>query len=267
MAHRLANGAIVVVADVETVEGKAHLAVREVLRGTGIGRRLTIAFRALNFGRSSGEAKFTVETGERAVFVLDVPRDSSGDPEAVDYLSPAGGAAGKIPVTGEGGEAILQASRSIVAAQDADDQAAAEAALPVWLDGANPWLVDAALEICARLGAPTRAAAEAVARRVGDADPRRRARAAKALGAALASGRLAPTEAGDQAVSEAREALVRLARTDEDAAVRRAAVRYLARAGVPRAAELLAAAAREDPSQDVRYEAAAALAELSPPPR
>ena len=60
---------------------------------------------------------------------------------------------------------------------------------------------------------------------------------------------------------------MRLARTDEDAAVRRAAVRYLARAGVPRAAELLAAAAREDPSQDVRYEAAAALAELSPPPR
>jgi hypothetical protein len=136
-----------------------------------------------------------------------------------------------------------------------------------WLAGANPWLVDVALDQVARLALADRDNAAALLLRARDASPTRRMKAVQAIGAALTRGRFLsrgaaadPLAGQDDVIQAAWETVVRLARTDPEAEVRRAAIRELARQPTTKIAEILSAIARDDQDQSVRYEAAAALA-------
>lgn len=265
LIRRLALGPVVVVARVDRVGTRMDLSVEQILRGRNIPRQLTVAFRAANVGRSQGAPPFVAVEGERAVFVLDAPKDERGDDRS-GTLRPAGGFQGRIPIPAEGADALLDAIRELVMLQDDAGAWASDDRLAEWLAGSNPWLIDAALDFVARLGLADRDTVPGLLERARDLDPDRRASVAEALGTALARGRVAPrTRAGTDAEDDdiaraARETVVRLARTDPDPRVRRVAVRQLGKIATGSEREILAAIARDDASHDVRYEAAAALA-------
>ncbi len=250
-------------------ESKVHIAVEETFRGRGVPGRLTVAYRSPNLGRAPGTPPFRAEAGEQAVFVLAPYTDLDGDIVKQGLFVPAGGYAAKIPVPPEGAEALLDAVRQIVSYQDGADTTAGVASIGGWLAGVNPWLIDFALDQAAQLGVADRDLAPALLERVTDASSLRRSRAVAALGLGLQRGRFdtrrtlpgrIPEE--DELGKAVREAIVRLARTDPAPEVRRVAVKQFGSGRIRGGNDILAAIAKDDPTQEVRYEAAAALAGL-----
>jgi hypothetical protein len=263
LVRRLALGPIVVLARVERAGMKLDLAIEQTFRGRGLTSPLKVAYRGSNVARSVGQPRFAAEEGERAVFVLELTRDSRGNPGQSGLLRPAGGWLGKIPLPAEGADALLDAVKRVIAFQDSNSAWGSTTELVGWLTGPNPWLVDAALEQVARLGLADRETVPGLLDRSRDVRPERRVAVVDALGTALSRGRLEPqggNTSEDDLVRAVRETLVRLARTDPDSRVRRAAVRQLAGSGIPGVRGILEAIARDDSSHDVRYEAAAATA-------
>ncbi len=149
--------------------------------------------------------------------------------------------------------------------QDSGFRAVAEAELIAWIEGPNPWLVEVALDEAAThvlAGPPW---VPPLLQRTRDINPVRRRLAVRAIGEALARGRFDPEREDAEHNLEdlrrsCREAIVQLARSDEDPVVRRSAVAMLAKSGIADAELVLESIAKDDPDQDVRYEAAAALA-------
>lgn len=264
---RTCEAPVIVLAHVDKVGIRASLTVQETFRGRDLPGRLTLAFRAVNLGRESGAAALAIKDDDRAVFILTPALDSEGAPTKGNVYRPVGGALARIPLPAEGGEALLEALRQIVAYQDAGNLTTGAEDLNRWLTGVNPWLIDVALDQLARLGLADREMAPGLISRTNDANPERRIKAVGAIGTALSRGRFTdrraqrdPTAGPDDLATSGFETIVRLARTDADARVRRAAVKELGRLRTERTAEILAAIERDDPAQDVRYEAAAALA-------
>ena len=152
-----------------------------------------------------------------------------------------------------------------MAFQDVDDHSEGGRRLLRWLEGTNPWLVDVAVDQAARFAYANRDWIPGLADTSRDARPWRRGRVAEAIGRALERGRFGSRDRRaqralvDEGKREVNETLVRLARVDDDAEVRRVAVLWLGRVEIPNKNEILEAISKEDASQDVRYEAAAAL--------
>lgn len=261
MLQRLSAGPVVVLATVVRVETKAALQVREVLRGSRLPETIRLAYRGNNLMRQPDSAPFEARDGETAIFVLTPWVDSRGRQPKPDLYMPAGFAGARIPIPPEGGEALRVAVREIVFHQD-DVEAGQAARILGWIGGRNPWLIDAGLVIAGELALADEDWAPVLLDRLRDVTPERRLRTLNAIGAAMARGRIG-SPAGrleiDERVAACQEAIVRLARTDPEFEIRAAAVRELARAGIPGARDVLASIAKDDPSQDVRYEAAAAL--------
>lgn len=227
-----------------------------------------MAYRGVNMGRDMGAPPLKMAEGDRAVFVLGPYTDAQGEAVKEGVYQPIGGYLARIPLPPEGAAALLEAIRELVGFEDSEGQDP-EATLTGWLAAPNPWLIDVALDQAARLGLGGVDMAPGLLARIADADPRRRARAVSALGTALARGRLERRDAAGRGGEEldypreAREAIVRIARTDPDPEVRRAAVLQIGTGRLPGAEEILTAIGHDDASQEVRYEAAAALARLA----
>ena len=270
LSERLVAGPVVIIGRVTKAGVKFEVEVESVLRGEGVGPHLRIAFRGANLQRPIDEPPFTALEGERAIFVLEPWVDSSGDQPSPDLWQPAIGYRSRIPIPEEGGEALVEAVREIIAAQDDPDFDATRRRMLGWLSKRNPWLIDAALDQAARFALVDRTWIPALVAHALDTAPVRRRLVAEAIGRGFERHRFRPRKsrpgdlpasdaAEDEAVAALRDTLVRLARSDPDPAVRRTAVRFLPVAGVPEAVRLLRAIARDDPSLEVRYEAAAAL--------
>ncbi|MCU0223055.1 MAG: HEAT repeat domain-containing protein [Acidobacteria bacterium] len=261
LLERLSAGPVVVLATALRVDGKLTLALKEVLRGGGLPETLRVAFRGNNLMRQPDTARFEARDGETAIYVLTPWVDSRGRQPKPDLYMPAGFAGARIPLPPEGGEALLTAVREIVLHQD-DVAAGQEARVLGWISGRNPWLIDAGLVIAGQLVMADEDWVPTLLERMRDANPERRLRALAAAGGAMARGRIGDAGGGleiDERVEACQEAVVRLARTDPEFEVRAAAVRIVAQAGIPGAREVLGVIAKDDPNQNVRYEAAAAL--------
>lgn len=229
---------------------------------------LRLAFRGANLERPLDSPPFEVIEGEEAVFVLRPWIRSDGEESAPDLFMPAAGFGSRVPLPVEGREALVAAIEAIIAFQDADDHNAALDQLGRWLEGTNPWLIDVALSQAARYSYADERWIPGLLARSNDASPKRRAWAADAIGIAMSRGRFGEREQAASALvetdgqGELRETLIRLARTDLDAIVRRRAVVWMAKNDLPGAREILDVISRDDESQDVRYEAAAGLIRL-----
>lgn len=248
-------------ATVVRVETKAALAVREVLRGAALPATIRLAYRGNNLMRQPDSPPFEPLYGETAIYVLTPWIDSRGRQPKPDLFMPAGFAGARIPLPAEGGEALLTAVREIVVHQD-DVEAGQESRILRWITGPNPWLIDAGLVIAGQLVMADEDWVPVLLERLRDATPERRLRALEVIGGGMARGRIGDPGSDleiDERVEACQEAIVRLARTDPEFEIRVAAVKALARAGIPGAREILGSIAKDDPSQDVRYEAAAAL--------
>jgi hypothetical protein len=271
LARRVVAGPVVVLADVERVGLKVKLDVLEVLRGADVPDPLRVAFRGDNIAREPGSPAFEPNEGELAIFVLTPFVNSKEELAAPDLFSPAGGFEARIPVPAEGREALLDAIRKIVRFQDEPDRSTVRDELAEWVEGPNPWLIDFALDQAARFAYADEDWIPALLRHTAAASDVRRRLAVEAIAVALARGRFdAPRSArrrlaetaGQERVRPLRQAVVRLARTDDSPEVRRAAVSWLPRVGGEDIAQLLTAIARDDPSHEVRYEAASGLQRL-----
>ncbi len=268
--HRVAAGSVIVLGKVEEVKRKAFLRVEEVLRGDpkAIPGLLRVAFFGVNRGRNAGQAPFRVAEGERAVFILARWTDSRGDLRGSDLFRPEGLAKAKIPIPAEGAQALLEAVRALVAYHDSPRRGQVEAELAQWLKGSNNWLVDVALDEAARFSIAGPEWIPGLLLRTRDVNPLRRRLALEAMGTALARGRLGRTgqvsgaQSGEELMAMVREALVRHARTDEDASVRLACVNWLPEAGLRDLEALLKSISRDDPDQNVRYTASTKLLAL-----
>jgi hypothetical protein len=266
LATRLVQGPVVVRAKVESLRIKAEVSVIEKLRGAeDLSAELEIAFRGANLERRLDDPPFEIVEDEEAIFVLRPWVDSNGEQPRPNLFRPAEDYRSRIPLPIEGREAVLEAVSEIVAFQDVDGHSEGSRRLLRWLGGDNPWLVDVAVDQAARFAYANRDWIPGLAETSRDARPWRRGRVAEAIGRALERGRFETgTGRGERALvdegqREVHETLVRLARVDDNAEVRRTAVRWLGRVDLPNKTEILEAISQEDASQDVRYEAAAGL--------
>lgn len=261
LGQRLLAGEVVVLANVIEVGLRCRLEVVEAFRGKPPTDPVEVAFRGMNLERNSGAPPFAPVPGEQAVFVLGPALDSRGSPDRTARLQPRGHYKARIPLPAEGTEALLSALREIVAFQDEPNQSTRDGRISEWIGASNPWLIDFALDQAARFGIEGERSVSGLIRRSVDASSIRRGLALAALGRWLTIHKdLADIES--QLLSQAEERLVQLARADEVAAVRSAAVRALVALGDSRFDLLLRSVSREDPDQAVRYEAAAGLSSL-----
>ncbi len=261
LLERLSAGPVVVLATARRVDGKLQLSVKEVLRGGSLPETLRVAFRGNNLMRQPDTAPFQAREGETAIYVLTPWVDSRGRQPKPELFMPAGFAGARIPLPPEGGEALLAAVREIVVHQD-DVEAGQEARVLGWISGQNPWLIDAGLVIAGQLVMADVDWVPILLERLRDASPERRLRALAVIGGAMERGRIGDPGGDleiDERVEACQEAVVRLARTDPEFEIRASAVKIVARAGIPGAREVLGVIAKDDPNQNVRYEAAAAL--------
>ncbi len=248
------------------VNFRCSLRILETLRGSNIGTNIKIAFRGVNLERDAGVAAFDPRIGETAVFVLGPALDSRGEPDGSGLFSPRGGFRSRIPLPLEGRDALLDAVRGIIKLQDLSDQSVVDRSVTDWLQGDNPWLLDVALDFAARFGLDDETAVRALLTRTRDSAPQRRRRAIQALAQWLIRDSLA-TESASASLQElqgtVRETIIRLARIDTEVEVRRVAVQQLVSLSPEGVLDLLRAIAKEDPAQEVRYEAAAGVQRLS----
>jgi hypothetical protein len=252
---------VVVLARVVETFGKATLGLERVYRApVELPDPIRLAYHGDNVARKPGEPPFQPLEGEMAVFVIERWTDYYGELGDPDVFRPAEDYRSRIPLPAEGREALLQAVEQLVRFEDSDDRARSEAELRGWLDGRNPWLIDAALTHAALYGPPDEGWTRGLIEHVQANDPNRRELAVRALGLGLARGRLGDSaEPGGASASDDRElcrrALVQAARTDPDPGVRRIAVRSLGRSGLSGLVPVLEVIAERDEDQNVRYEA------------
>lgn len=278
LTQRLSGGPVVALARVEDAGLKFRLHLLEIYRGPeDLPDPLRVAYRSDNVARRPEDPPFAAVPGEEAVFVLERWTDYYGELGDEDLFRPSLGYRSRIPLPAEGRQALLDAVEALIAYEDSEQRAEAEAELRSWLDEPNPWLIDAALYHASQVGPPGRDWLDSLVRFSAHTNPRRRTMALEALGIGLSRGRfedsrssfarnpaLAGTLAteGGEAARRARQALVRAARSDESAQVRRTAVEAMGRSGLEDLGPILEVIAEQDEDQDVRYEAAVLLHRL-----
>lgn len=270
LSRRLSSGPVVILGTVVDSSIKATVSVERVYRAPGeVPDPLEIAYRGKNAERRRGAPRFEPLEGEQAIFVLERWQDYYGELGDEDLYRPAWNYRSRIPVPREGREALVSAVERLVRFKDSENRQRAEADLRDWLSGRNPWLIDAALSHVALHGPPDHTWARHLVERARSPNPDRRRLALQAIGIGLARGRLADeperssattaASAGERTAADQRElcrrALIQAARTDEDPAVRREAVRALGRSGLQEVLPVLEVIASRDSNQEVRYEA------------
>jgi hypothetical protein len=268
LSKRLSSGPVVIRGKVVDDGIKATVEIEHVYRTPyELPRQLEIAYRGLNASRERGMPRFEVVPSEEAVFVLRRWTDYYGELGDEDLYQPAWDYRSRIPVPPEGRQGLLEAIDALIRFKDAENRAQAEGELRSWLDGRNPWLIEAALSHAATHGPADGSWVRALVEHAQAADPERRRLALVAMGLGLSRGRLgeaakpdAPAEIGSQQTASdqrelCRRALIQAARTDGDPDVRRVAVRALGRSGLEGIQSVLEVIASNDDNQEVRYEA------------
>ncbi len=252
---------IVVLAQVTDGENRlAELRTREVVRCADSvcpGESFRVAFRLESFLRKPWEEKITFTTGDEVVLFLRKFTKEDGERPDNDLYTLMWGAQGIVILPPEGAAAYLDAVRRfsrIGAVQDIDAQ---ERMILEGLDSDNPFIIEAAFD-------------EAIRQHFGGIDlvqdltrwfdhPRDgfRVRAARLLGRILEDARVAGREIPRQA--ELADRVRGIASLDPSVEFRVAAVSLLGALGGEESRALIERLSREDPAQDVRYEASRIL--------
>ena len=250
---------IVIVADVVADDGKfVQVVTRTSVKGTLDAESIALVdLRQANRDRAEGVAKLDLAKGRAYALLLKRSARGANEPFPVfDLVRGVGGAKALPP---EGGAATVDALVRLAAVQEKNSDDALWATLPDFLQDENPVLVDAALELYVKFRRESVALVPIVMPLLEHPRPDVRRRASLLLGRVL-------VRAGGASLPERSEAIAELtgrARRDDDAAVRREAVKALAGLPDPGIDETLRTIAHDDPDQDVRFEAAKAIFERS----
>jgi len=255
----MATSPIVVAADVLADDGKfVRTVTLTPIKGTlTVSSMALVDVRQANRDRDAGTPALSLAKGRSYVLLLKA--SSRGKKEPYPVFDLVRGVGGAKPLPSEGSAATVAALVRLAAVQERNNDEALWTALPDFLEDENPVLVDAALELYVKFHHESVTLIPVLEPLLEHPRPDVRRRAALVLGRVLA-------RAGTTNVPERSEVVAELtgrARRDEDVTVRREAVRALAALPDPGIDEILHTIARDDPDQDVRFEAEKSVFERS----
>ena len=250
---------IVVVAEVLADDGK----LVQVLARTGIKGGvpaetvILVDLHSANRDRDLGVPALKLERGRAYALLLSPSR--AGKREERHVFDLVRGIRGARPLPAEGAPAIVEAARRLGEIQERKDDALLWESLPEFLEETNPVLVEAALDLYVKFRRGDVSIVPSLELLLDHPRPDFRDHAALLLGAILSrdSARDLPERSTVVATLAGR------ARRDDDAQVRRTATAALASLNDAGIDEILRAIAKDDPDQNVRFEAEKRLYERS----
>jgi hypothetical protein len=250
---------IVVAADVVADDGKFVRAIAQtaVKGGFAVGGVALVDLRRANRDREPGTAAADLTKGRSYLLLLKA--SSRGKSETNPVFDLVRGTRGIRALPLEGSAATIDAAVRLAKLQERNDDGVLWATLPGFLEDANPVLVDAALDLYVKFRREGVALVPVLEPLLEHPRPEFRRRAALLLGRVLVRAGAADVPERSQLVAE----LTGRARRDDDVAVRREATSALASLNDAGIDETLRAIARDDPDQDVRFEAEKSLFERS----
>ena len=255
----MATAPIVIAADIVADGSKFVKAVtREAFKGAlVVDGTVLVDLRRANRDREMGAPALDLEKGRAYLLLLQPSRRGKKEPYPVFDL--VRGVRGAKPLPVEGSAATIAAVARLAAVQERNNDAFLWATLPGFLEDDNPVLVDAALDLYVKFHRETAALIPVVSPLLEHPRPDVRRRAVLVVGRVL--------ERADSAnVPERPDVIAELsgrARRDDDVTVRRVATAALASLPDAGVDETLRVIARDDPDQNVRFEAEKALFERS----
>ena len=258
----MATAPVVVAADIVADDLKfVKAVVRDTFRGfLEPGTYLLVDTRRANRDRETGTPAIDLQKGRGYLLLLQPSTRGKTEPHPVFDL--VRGVRGAKPLPSEGSAATTAAVAQLAKIQERESDAFLWASLPGFLEDDNPILVDAALDLYVKFRRETVTLIPVIAPLLEHPRPDVRRRATVILGRIL--------ERPDAlALPERRVVIAELtgrARRDEDLDVRRFATAGLAALSDPGIDETLRAISRDDPDQNVRFEAEKALFERSQGP-
>lgn len=239
----------------------AEVEIDEVLKGVYDRPSLLIVFRLDNFTRKAWEEKVVFRNGAPVLLFLNPFEKESGERPHPDRFTLVRGVQGKVDLPPEGALAILEAVRRFIRVQAQTDIAQTSQDLRSFLSDLNPLVAEAGLRQVHRLRLATPMSAQALLPLLSHPVPDFRSGALRVL-AQVFEDRPRWEEAlanEDHAVA----LVLTRAREDEDVTVRAEAVRTLEARGKRDVLAALERIAREDPTQQVRFQAELAAYQLS----
>jgi len=247
----MAVAPIVVAANVIADDGKFVVAITStpVKGGLETGAAIEVDLRQTNRDREAGTPALDLAKGKAYLLLLSPSTRGKSEPHPVFALERGVRGARELPR--EGSAATVDAAVRLAAVQERKSDELLWATLPDFLQDTNPVLVDAVLDLYVKFRREGVDLVGILEPLLEHPRPDFRRRAALLLGRVL-------TRAASGVLPERAELVATLsgrARRDDDAGVRReatAALSALPDAGVD---ETLRAIARDDPDQDVRFEA------------
>ena len=255
----MATSPTVIAAEIVADDGRFVRAIaKKAIKGSVAADAVAlIDLRQANRDREAGTAALDLVKGR--AYVLLLQPSTRGKKEPYPTFDLVRGVRGARALPPEGGAATIAALARLAAVQERNDDDFLWASLPDFLQDENPVLVDAALELYVKFRRETVALIPVVSPLLEHPRPDVRRRAAVVLGRVLV--RAGATELPER--SEVVAELTGRARRDDDISVRRAATSALGALPDPGIEETLRAIARDDPDQDVRFDAEKAIFERS----
>jgi hypothetical protein len=255
----MATAPIVIAADVVADDGRFVRAVtRRAIKGDFASESVELVdLRRANRDREMGTAALDLTKGRGYLLLLKPSPRGKKEPFPVFDLVRGVKGARELPAEGSG--ATIEAAGRRAGVQERNDDTFLWESLPEFLEDPNPVLVDAALDLYVKFHRESVALLPVLAPLLHHPRPDIRRRAALVLGRALERKGASDAPERSEIVAE----LIGRARRDDDASVRREATLALAALPDPGIDETLRAIARDDPDQDVRFEAEKSVFERS----
>jgi hypothetical protein len=255
----MATSPTVIAADILADDGRfVRAVVTTPIKGSIADSATTLVdLRQANRDREPGTAALDLVKGKAYVLLLTPSTRGKNEPYPVFDL--VRGVRGARLLPPEGGAATVAALVRLAAVQARNDDNVLWASLPEFLEDDNPVLVDAALEMYVKFRRESVSLLPRLTPLLEHPRPDVRRRAALVIGRIL-------VRSGSTDVPERAEIVAELtgrARRDDDVSVRRSATNALGPLKDPGIEETLRAIARDDPDQDVRFDAEKALFERS----
>ena len=255
----MATAPVVIAADIVADDSKFVKAItRRAFKGAlVVDGAVLVDLRRANRDRELGVPALDLEKGR--VYLLLLQASPRGKKEPYPVFDLVRGVRGAKRLPAEGSAATIAAVARLAEVQERNDDAFLWASLPGFLEDENPVLVDAALDLYVKFHRETAALIPVVSPLLEHTRPDVRRRAALVLGRVL-------KRADSTDVPERRDVIAELsgrARRDDDVSVRRAATAAIAALQDAGIDETLHAIARDDPDQNVRFEAEKAVFERS----